>query len=180
MVKVDRIEHVIELPEDVNATIGDDSIITITGPKGTLHRSFVSNDISVFMEGQNIIMNIDVPRRKQKALIGTWNAHMKNMVKGVSEGFTYTLKAFYSHFPMTLAVQNSTFTVNNYFGEKVPRTADILEGVQVKIENKVEIVVSGINKENVGQTAANIERCTTVKNRDRRVFQDGIYLITKE
>jgi len=81
---------------------------------------------------------------------------------------------------MTLAVQNSTFTVNNYFGEKVLRTVDILEGVQVKIENKVEIVVSGINKENVGQTAANIERCTTVKNRDRRVFQDGIYLITKE
>jgi large subunit ribosomal protein L6 len=102
------------------------------------------------------------------------------MVKGVTEGFTYNLKAFYSHFPMTLSVQNSTFTVNNYFGEKVPRTADILEGVNVKIENKVEIVVSGIDKENVGQTAANIERCTTVKNRDRRVFQDGIYLITKE
>jgi large subunit ribosomal protein L6 len=180
MVKVDRIEHVIELPEDVNANIGDDGVISITGPKGSLRRSFVSNEIRVFMEGQNIVLNIDVPRRKQKALIGTWNAHLRNMVKGVSEGFTYTLKAFYSHFPMTLAVQNSTFTVNNYFGEKVPRTADILEGVNVKIENKVEIVVSGIDKENVGQTAANIERCTTVKNRDRRVFQDGIYLITKE
>lgn len=180
MVKVDRIEHFIELPKDVNANIGDDGVISITGPKGSLSRSFVSNDIRVFMEGQNIVLNIDVPRRKQKALIGTWNAHLRNMVKGVSQGFTYTLKAFYSHFPMTLAVQNSTFTVNNYFGEKVPRTADILEGVQVKVENKVEIVVSGIDKENVGQTAANIERCTTVKNRDRRVFQDGIYLITKE
>jgi large subunit ribosomal protein L6 len=44
----------------------------------------------------------------------------------------------------------------------------------------VEVTVTGIDKESVGQTAANIERSTTVKNRDRRVFQDGIYLIHKE
>ncbi|MDA0715149.1 MAG: 50S ribosomal protein L6 [archaeon] len=180
MVKVDRIEHVIELPEGVSAQLGEDGVITVNGPKGSLSRAFVSSEIHVFIEGQSIILNIDVPRRKQKALIGTWNAHLKNMVKGVNEGFTYTLKAFYSHFPMTLSIQNSMFTVNNYFGEKVPRTAVILDGVNVKIDNKVEIIVSGIDKESVGQTAANIERCTKVKNRDRRVFQDGIYLINKE
>jgi large subunit ribosomal protein L6 len=70
--------------------------------------------------------------------------------------------------------------VNNYFGEKVPRAAKILDGVNVKVSNKTEITVSGIDKEAVGQTAANIERCTTIKNRDRRVFQDGIYLLNKE
>ena len=105
---------------------------------------------------------------------------MNNMVKGVTEGFTYHLKAFYSHFPMTLAVQGQTFVVNNYFGERVPRRSDILPGVEVKVSNKVEVTVSGIDKENVGQTAANIERSTTVKNRDRRVFQDGIYRLSKE
>ncbi|MGB1098957.1 MAG: 50S ribosomal protein L6, partial [Poseidonia sp.] len=52
--------------------------------------------------------------------------------------------------------------------------------VDVKVSNKVEVTVSGIDKEAVGQTAANIERCTTVKKRDRRVFQDGIYLLNKE
>lgn len=113
-------------------------------------------------------------------MAGTWNAHLNNMVKGVTEGFTYHLKAFYSHFPMTLAVQGQNFVVNNYFGEKVPRSADILPGVDVKVSNKVEITVSGIDKELVGQTAANIERCTTVKKRDRRVFQDGIYRLSKE
>jgi large subunit ribosomal protein L6 len=50
----------------------------------------------------------------------------------------------------------------------------------VKVYNKVEVVVTGIDKENVGQTAANIERCAVIKNRDRRVFQDGIYLLGKE
>ena len=101
------------------------------------------------------------------------------MVKGVTDGFTYTLKALYSHFPMTLAVQGNQLIVNNYFGERVPRSANILAGVDVKVQNKTEIVVSGIDKEAVGQTAANIERSTTVKKRDRRVFQDGIYLIEK-
>jgi large subunit ribosomal protein L6 len=101
------------------------------------------------------------------------------MIRGVTDGFTYNLKAFYSHFPMTMAVKGNIFVVNNYFGERVPRTANILAGVDVKVQNKVEVVVSGIDKEAVGQTAANIERCTTVKNRDRRVFQDGIYLLEK-
>ena len=54
-----------------------------------------------------------------------------------------------------------------------------MNGVEVKIQNKTEVIVSGIDKEAVGQTAANIERSTTVKKRDRRVFQDGIYLIEK-
>ena len=102
------------------------------------------------------------------------------MVRGVTDGFTYNLKAVYSHFPMTLAVKGNKFVVNNYFGEKVPRSAEIIQGVEVKVNNKTDVVVTGINKENVGQTAANIERCVTVKKRDRRVFQDGIYLVGKE
>jgi large subunit ribosomal protein L6 len=102
------------------------------------------------------------------------------MVKGVTDGFTLNLKAFYSHFPMTMQANGDTFTVNNYFGERVPRTAKILDNVEVKVSNKTEITVTGIDKEAVGQTAANIERCTTVKNRDRRVFQDGIYRLKQE
>jgi large subunit ribosomal protein L6 len=80
---------------------------------------------------------------------------------------------------MTLAVKGNNLVVNNYFGERVPRSADILPGVDVKVSKKVEVTVSGIDKEAVGQTAANIERCTTIKKRDRRVFQDGIYLLEK-
>ena len=180
MVKLDRIEHTVTIPEGVSADISEDGVVTITGPKGSLHRAFESDVIQLFQDGAGIVVRVDLPRRKQRALAGTWNAHLNNMVKGVTDGFTYNLKAFYSHFPMTLAVNGSTFQVNNYFGERVPRTSDILPGVEVKVSNKVEVTVTGIDKESVGQTAANIERSTTVKNRDRRVFQDGIYLIHKE
>ena len=180
MVKLDRIEHIVTIPEGVSATISEDGVVTVTGPKGTLTRTFQSSYIQLFQDGSGLVVRVDVPRRKQRSMAGTWNAHLNNMVKGVTDGFTYNLKAFYSHFPMTLAVNGNTFTVNNYFGERVPRTAEILQNVDVKVTNKVEITVSGIDKESVGQTAANIERCTTVKKRDRRVFQDGIYLLSKE
>jgi len=178
MVKLDRIEHTVEIPEGVSASI-DGETVTITGPKGSLSRDFVSARHDIFQEGGALVVRIDLPRRKERALAGTWKAHLNNMVKGVTDGFTYTLKALYSHFPMTLAVKGSELIVNNYFGERVPRSAVILDGVDVKVQNKTEVVVTGIDKEAVGQTAANIERSTTVKKRDRRVFQDGIYLIEK-
>jgi large subunit ribosomal protein L6 len=180
MVKLDRIEHIVTIPEGVNASVSEDGVVTIKGPKGSVSREFTSTFLQLLEDGNDLIVRVDMPRRKQRALAGTWNAHLNNMIKGVTDGFTYHLKAFYSHFPMTMAVKGKIFVVNNYFGERVPRNADILSGVEVKVNNKVEVVVSGIDKENVGQTAANIEKCATVKNRDRRVFQDGIYLINKE
>ena len=180
MVKLDRIEHIVTIPEGVTASISEDGVVTITGPKGSLNRTFQSKVINLLEDGNGIIVRVDLPRRKQRALAGTWNAHLNNMVKGVTDGFTINLKAFYSHFPMTMQANGNTFTVNNYFGERVPRTAKILDNVEVKVSNKTEVTVTGIDKEAVGQTAANIERCTTVKNRDRRVFQDGIYRLKQE
>lgn len=179
MAKLDRIEHTIELPEGVSASL-DGITLKVNGPNGNLEREYHSSTLKLMVESDKIIVQVDLPRRKDKALAGTWNAHINNMVKGVTSGFTYNLKALYSHFPMTLKQEGNELVVNNYFGERVPRRAKILPGVKVEIKNKVELVVSGIDKELVGQTAANIERCATVKNRDRRVFQDGIYLLSKE
>ena len=115
MLKLDRIEHNVIIPEGVTATI-DGDVVTITGPKGSLSREFASPRHDIFHEGGALLVRIDLPRRKERALAGTWNAHLNNMVKGVTDGFTYTLKALYSHFPMTLAVKGNEFVVNNYFG----------------------------------------------------------------
>jgi large subunit ribosomal protein L6 len=179
MVKIDRIEHIIDLPDGVSASVVD-GMLTVKGPKGEVSREFQSSRVVLLQDGAGLIVRVDLPRRKEKAMAGTWNAHINNMVKGVTNGFSYTLRCFYSHFPMTMKVEGSVFVVNNYFGERVPRRADILSGVDVRVENKTDVIVSGIDKEAVGQTAANIERSTTVKNRDRRVFQDGIYRVAKE
>ena len=75
---------------------------------------------------------------------------------------------------------NSDFVVQCHdLNEKnVPRVAKLPwtpAEVEVRVENKTDIIVKGSDREKVGQTAANIERCCVVKKRDRRVFQDGIY-----
>jgi large subunit ribosomal protein L6 len=83
---------------------------------------------------------------------------------------------------MTLKVQGDKMTVTNLFGEKVPRIAKLPWSpaeVEVKVMNKTDVIVKGIDKEKVGQTAANIERSCKIRNRDRRVFQDGIYITSK-
>ena len=51
--------------------------------------------------------------------------------------------------------------------------------VEVEVKNKVDVIVTGADIEKVGQTAANIERACRIRKRDRRVFQDGIYIVAK-
>ena len=181
MVKLDHIKHVIELSDGVGASISD-NVVTLSKDGTSLAREFASGRLSVTMNDGNVEVFCDLPRRKERALAGTWAAHLRNMNKGLSEGFEYRLKAVYSHFPMTLKVEGSVLTINNLFGERVPRKAELPwtpAEVTVKVENKTEVVVSGADKEKVGQTSANIERACRIRGRDRRVFQDGIYIVEK-
>ncbi len=80
--------------------------------------------------------------------------------------------------PYSGKVDGKTFIIGNFLGEKKPRVAKILGDTKVKITGG-EVTVSGINKEDVGQTAANIEQKTKIKRFDTRVFQDGIYIVQK-
>ena len=91
MVKLDRIEHIVTIPEGVTANISEDGVVTITGPKGSLNRTFESDVIELFQDGSGLVVRVNLPRRKQRALAGTWNAHLNNMVKGVTDGFTLSL-----------------------------------------------------------------------------------------
>jgi large subunit ribosomal protein L6 len=109
-------------------------------------------------------------------MVGTYAAHTKNMMTGVTEGFEYHMKVLYSHFPIQLKLQGTRLEINNFLGEKKPRYAWMEPGVTAKVGND-EIVLSGIDKEAVGTSSANISHATRIRNRDPRVFQDGIYRI---
>jgi large subunit ribosomal protein L6 len=78
-----------------------------------------------------------------------------------------------------LKEEKGVVEIHNFYGEKVPRKAKILEGVDVDLQ-KDQVIVSGIDKESVGQTASNIQNATKVKGRDTRIFQDGIYVVSKK
>ena len=181
MPKLDMISHSINIPEGVTATIAGHDV-TLAKDGKSLTREFRHPRIEVRDSSDGIEVFCNLPRRKEKALAGTWAAHLNNMARGVDSGFKYKLKAVYSHFPMTSKVQGNEMTITNLFGEKVPRVAPLPWSpaeVEVKVSNKTDITVSGTDREKVGQTAANIERACRINKRDRRVFQDGIYIVSK-
>jgi large subunit ribosomal protein L6 len=76
---------------------------------------------------------------------------------------------------MSVKVQGKTVVIENFTGERRARRVKIVGAVQVKVESE-DIIVEGINLEDVSQTAANIEQATKVKKKDPRVFLDGIYV----
>jgi large subunit ribosomal protein L6 len=167
----------IPIPTDLEVTINKE--VTVKGPKGELKRKFRQGKVNIRLEDDKIILETRFPKKKDKAMLGTIRSHINNMVLGLTEGFSYRMKIVYAHFPMTVKSTQNKVIIENFLGERYPRTAKIVGDAKVKIQGD-EVIVTGIQKEEVGQTMANIEQATKIKGRDPRVFQDGIYLVTKE
>jgi large subunit ribosomal protein L6 len=172
-----EVSRTIQVPDDVEVTVEGKKVV-VKGAKGTLTRDFSYAPVSIMLEGKTIRIWADWPRKKESALVGTIYAHLKNMITGVRKGFTYKLKIVFSHFPISVKVQNGTVLIENFTGERNPRKAKIAGNAEVKVLSE-DIIVRGINLEDVSQTAANIEQATKVKRKDPRVFLDGIYLYEK-
>ena len=170
-------------PEGVNITINGKTV-KVEGPKGTIERELWYPGLYLLTEqkdeGNEVVIKSESTRKKIRAIAGTYTSHIKNMIIGVTEGFFYKLAIVHAHFPMQVAItkEGDAVSVSNFLGERKPRIAKIVEGAKVELKGR-EIVVSGINKEAVGQTAADIEQTTRIKGYDPRVFQDGIYLVEK-
>ncbi len=173
----DVVRHEIEVPENVEVRL-DGFNLHVKGPLGELVREFKHTRVKMSIEDGKVVVYCPLPKKKEYALAGTWKAHVLNMIKGVTEGFEYQLKILYAHFPMKVTVKGNKVVIDNFMGERASRYAEIFGDAKVEIKGDT-VIVKSINKEYAGQTAANIERATRVKNRDPRVFQDGIYIVKK-
>jgi len=174
-------EKIIEIPNDIQVEI-DNFKINVKGPKGNLEKNFYNplfkKDILIQKNDNKITISTESKKRKIKAMIGTIESHINNMFLGVKEGFQAKLKIVYMHFPFTVKISGKEVLINNFLGEKTPRKAKIIGDCKVEVQDD-EITVSGISKDDVGQTAAQFERATRIKQRDRRVFQDSIVIVKK-
>jgi large subunit ribosomal protein L6 len=164
----------VRIPSGVNVTL-EGGMLTVSGPKGRLVRDMRFPQVDLRIEDGCIVISTASDKKRFLAMSGTLEAHAKNMIRGVVGGYEYRMKVVYSHFPIQLKVQGDRLEINNFLGEKQPRSAKILEGVTVNLGND-EVILTGIDKERVGNTAANIEHATRIRKRDPRVFQDGIYI----
>lgn len=168
----------IELPQGVQAKV-EGFKLTLTGPKGEVIRRITDKSLTLSVEGQNLNLAFKKASKSEKKNLNTTHAHIKNMIKGVTEGFNYKLKICSGHFPMTVATKADYIEVKNFIGESVPRRLTIKSGVDVKVNGDF-IEVQSIDKELAGQTAASIEKMTKRPGFDKRIFQDGIYIIEKD
>jgi len=167
------------IPEGVNAEVSG-TTVKVSDSKNSLERKFeVYKGMKIEKKENKIIVSSESERRESKALVGSIIAHAKNMCLGVTKGFTYRLRLVYSHFPVTAKVEKDNVVIQNFLGERTSRIAKIIHGVNVKIEG-ADIVVSGMDVESVGKTAANLERATRITGYDKKIFQDGIYLVSRE
>ena len=169
--------EVIHVPQGVTVTLTGNSL-KVKGKSGELVRDFPGRMLQIVKEGNDVVVRADLPRKKTRSLVGTYAAHLRNMVQGVQEPFEYKMKICYSHFPIKTKVTGDRFMIENFLGEKTARKARIMGATKVKVSGE-EISITGPNVEHVSQTAANIEQATIIRGFDPRVFQDGIYITSK-
>ena len=174
--KKDLLEQ-IEIPEGVEVKI-DSDIITVKGPEGENKKNINKNKINFEIKDNNIIISSKLATKTEKKMMNTMISHLRNMILGVQNKFEYQLKICFSHFPITVDLQGKEATIKNFLGEKIPRKVKIHQDVEVKIDGQM-ITITSINKESAGQAAANFEKATKIKKRDKRVFQDGIFMTIK-
>ena len=169
----------VDLPAGVTAQIANSQRVTVKGVKGEISREWKHPFIRIASANNKIMIHSTRATAREKKMVNTIESHIANMLRGAQNGHTYRLKICSGHFPMTVAVAGAEFTVKNFLGEKHPRTLKFQPTVKISVQGQ-DVVVEGAALEQVSQCAANIEKLTVVKNRDRRIFQDGIYLTEKD
>ncbi len=160
----------IELPQGVSARL-QSGVLTLSGKNGASSKIFDARNVTIKIDGNKITLESG-----SKTHLNSANAHIQNLVKGVNEGFTQKMRVIYSHFPIALETKGDMLIIKNFLGEKKPRISRILGKTKIAVAGK-EVTVTGPSKEDMGQTIANIRTATKIKNRDSRIFQDGIYPI---
>ncbi|MDE1848625.1 MAG: 50S ribosomal protein L6 [Nanoarchaeota archaeon] len=167
----------IEVPENVKISI-EGNMVSARGPEGENKKKFNFSGLDVRIEGNRITLECKKATKKEKKMINTAMAHLRNMIEGVSKKFEYLLKICYSHFPITAEVKGNELVIKNFLGERTNRKCRIPQGAEVKVDKEIITVISS-DREIAGQAAANIEQATKIRKRDLRVFQDGIFMINK-
>jgi large subunit ribosomal protein L6 len=166
----------ISLPEGVKAEVKG-LTIAISGKLGTNTRTFNDALVKIKAEGGKITLDHVKDKKLADKAQNAENALSKeiaNDIKGVSQYYEFKMKSVHAHFPITAEAKGQVFSINNIIGERMPRLAAIVGATKVEIKGQ-NVRLYGTSLDEVSQTAANIRKACRMRNKDTRVFQDGIY-----
>lgn len=140
----------INLPSGVTVTQAD-GVVSVKGKNGELKSNF-SNKITIAQEGEQLILTRDSDQKESKALHGLTRALLQNMVTGVSEGFSKTLEIVGVGYRVALQGSKLVFGL----GYSHPVEVEAPAGITFEVPSATSIIIKGIDKQQVGQCAANI------------------------
>ena len=141
----------VAIPAGVEVNVADNNVVTVKGPKGTLTQQFNSN-LTITVEGNVATVARPNDLKENRALHGLTRSLLNNMVVGVTEGFKKTLEV--NGVGYRVALEGNKLVMNLGFSHQVIMEAPA--GITVEVPNPNLIIVSGFDKQLVGQFAANI------------------------
>jgi large subunit ribosomal protein L6 len=165
----------IAIPAGVNVTV-DGNKVTVAGPKGTLDSTFAET-MAIAVEGANVVVSRPDDTNESKALHGLTRTLISNMVTGVSEGFTKDLEVIGVGY--RVAKQGTNLVMNLGYSHQViiPES----DGIKFECPDPNKIKVIGIDKQKVGQVAAEIrEKRPPEPYKGKGIRYAGEYIIRKE
>jgi large subunit ribosomal protein L6 len=169
----------VEAPASVKVA-KEGNTLSVKGKLGTVKKDFTKLPATIVVEGNKITVRPYGTRKRDLAVTHTARSIITSMIKGVEKGYTYRLKIIFAHFPISVKVKGREVNVENFFGERSPRVSRIIgDATKVNVVGE-DVVVQGPSLEEVSQTAANIELSTRIRDKDQRVFLDGLYIYSSE
>ena len=142
---------VITIPAGVTVSVNEENLVTVKGPKGTLTAN-IHKDMTVTVEGATVSVGRPDDERENRALHGLSRTLIFNMVEGVTKGYSKTLEMIGVGYKA--AKSGKTLTLN--LGHSHPIYFEEKDGITFDVPNSTTIVVNGIDKQTVGQIAAQI------------------------
>jgi len=175
--QLEEFTNQVDIPEGVTVTVNK-HMVSFVGPLGKTHKSFRSIPINIEVNDGKIILTAINQKKRDYAILHTARSILRNICEGLVTGYTIKMKVVFSHFPITVKVEGKKVLIENFQGERAPRSTHIVGNTKV-IPKGEDVILTGEVWTDITQTAANIELKSKVKNKDHRVFLDGIYVFEK-
>ena len=167
----------IQIPGDVKVNLKG-SMLHVQGPLGNVYKNFKKIPVLIEISDNKILLKKTGERKKHQAIFNTAKSLIQTLCTGVVNGFTIKMKIVYSHFPITVNIEGKKVLVKNFQGERAARVS-MIKGNTTVVAKGDDVIITGPVLTDVSQTAANIQINSKVKNKDHRVFLDGIYKYSK-
>ncbi len=176
--QLEKFQDEVDIPEGVKVS-QKKHMLAFEGPLGKTYKSFRTIPVNIEISENKILLKAQGTKKRDYAILHTARSLIRNICEGLIVGYTIKMKIVYAHFPVTVKIDGKVIIIENFQGERAPRKTRIVGNTKVMPKGE-DVILTGEVWTDITQTAANIELKTKVKNKDHRVFLDGIYVFDKK